>query len=318
MAEVIKVPDIGDFSDVEVIEVLVKPGERVQQESPLITLESDKAAMDIPSPMAGTVTELHLKAGDKVSKGDNILSLETTTTTDTPRDATPPQAAGSASYSADAPAPQPAQDKEKKAAKASSSYDTELLVIGAGPGGYSAAFRGADLGLKTTLVERHKTLGGVCLNVGCIPSKALLHAARIIRESEEAAECGITYSKAQTDIKKLRAWTKSVITKLTSGLDTLAKQRKVQVLNGTASFTGQHTVELHKEDNSKQTISFANAIIATGSRIIHLPIEPGDDRVLDSTSALLLQKVPQHMVVIGGGIIGMEMATVYSALRDQK
>ncbi|MGV0005091.1 MAG: dihydrolipoyl dehydrogenase [Candidatus Porifericomitaceae bacterium WSBS_2022_MAG_OTU9] len=178
----------------------------------------------------------------------------------------------------------------------------------------SSSSNAADLGLKTTLIERHQTLGGVCLNVGCIPSKALLHAAKIIRDSEEGLVCGIKLGKAQTDLKKLRAWTEQIIGKLTSGLGMLAKQRKVQVLHGSARFTGAHSVELSSADNKKQSISFANAIIATGSRIIHLPIEPDDSRILDSTSALLLEKVPKHMLVLGGGIIGLEMATVYSAL----
>jgi len=297
----VAVPDIGDFADVPVIEVLVAPGDTVAPEDSLVTLESDKATMDVPSPSAGTVSEIRVKVGDKVSQGTVLLDLEVVATAGASAPSPP---------SEEAPVPTPAAaDKPKTAPAASSDHDAQVLVIGSGPGGYTAAFRAADLGLKVTLVERYETLGGVCLNVGCIPSKALLHAARVVSETEEMADHGISFSAPKVDLPKLIAWKQEVVDKLTSGLGSLAKQRKVEVVTGVAKFTGSNSVAIDGRE-----ISFDNCIIAAGSSAVKLPFMPEDPRIIDSTGALSPDDVPGRFLVIGGGIIGLEMATVYHAL----
>jgi len=287
----IKVPDIGDFSDVDVIDVLVKAGDTVAVDDALITLESDKASMDIPSPQAGKVKELKIAVGDKVSEGTLVCVLES----------------GGAAVAAKPAAAAPV-------ASGPSDLQCEMLVLGAGPGGYTAAFRAADLGMKTVLVERWSTLGGVCLNVGCIPSKALLHAAKVIDESEDMGAHGIKFAKPEVDIDALRSWKDKVVGRLTGGLSGLAKQRKVQVVNGVGSFVDANHVEVVAEDGARTVVKFDKAVIAAGSEAVKLPFIPDDPRVIDSTGALALEDVPGRMLVIGGGIIGLEMATVYNSL----
>lgn len=304
------VPDIGDFKDVEVIDVLVKAGDSVEVDTPLITIETEKATMDVPSTAAGTVEALSVKKGDRVSKGALILSLAgaaapataAVKAEDKKSAATPPVAAPVA-----APTAAPVS-----AAAASGNYDFEVVVLGAGPGGYTAAFRAADLGMKVALIERWPTLGGVCLNVGCIPSKALLHAAKVIEEAHEMAEHGIVFGKPQIDIDKLRGFKNKVIGKLTSGLTGLAKQRKVEVITGAGKFVSPHELEV-TGDKGVRKVSFKNCIIAAGSEPVKLPGYPDDPRIIDSTGALELN-LPKRMLVVGGGIIGLEMATVYEAL----
>jgi len=302
----VAVPDIGDFADVPVIEVLVAPGDTVAPEDSLVTLESDKATMDVPSPAAGTVSEIRVKVGDKVSQGSVVLTMEAA------------EAASSADAQQsppieEAPAPTPAKAEEpaapSPAAPATGGPGSHVLVIGSGPGGYTAAFRAADLGLKVTLVERYPILGGVCLNVGCIPSKALLHAARVVAETEEMAEHGVSFSAPKVDLPKLIAWKQDVVDKLTGGLAGLAKQRKVEVVTGVAKFTGPNSVAVDARE-----ITFDNCIIAAGSSAVKLPFMPEDPRIIDSTGALSPDDVPGRFLVIGGGIIGLEMATVYHAL----
>ena len=299
----VKVPDIGDFKDVAVIEVLVKPGETVAVDTSLIIVESDKASMEIPSSHAGVVKDVTIKTGDKVSEGSTILVLETSdVTAPTPAAASPPVAAS--------PAP---------AAPSAASYggkadiDCDMLVLGAGPGGYSAAFRAADLGMTTVLVERYNTLGGVCLNVGCIPSKALLHTAAVIDEVKHLPDHGISFGAPQIDLDKLRAFKDGVIKKLTGGLAGMAKARKVEVLTGVGTFLDPCHLEVVSA-GGKKTVKFAKAIVAAGSQAVKLPFLPEDPRIVDSTGALQLKSIPKRMLVIGGGIIGLEMATVYSTL----
>src|SRR5438046_1621547 len=287
----VKVPDIGDFKDVEVIEVLVKPGDAVAKEQSLITLESDKGTMEIPSPGAGVVKELRIKLGDKVSQGSPILVLESARPQKRPA------------------APQPAPP----APSASADLECDIVVLGAGPGGYSAAFRAADLGLKTVLVERYPTLGGVCLNVGCIPSKALLHTAAVMDAARDLADHGITFGQPKLDLAKLRAFKDKVVGKLTGGLASMAKMRKVTVVQGVGTFLDKNRLQVEGKDGSK-TVRFASAIIAAGSQAAKLPFLPDDPRIVDSTAALELKGVPKKMLVIGGGIIGLEMGTVYSTL----
>ncbi len=291
----IKVPDIGDFKDVEVIEVLVKPGDTVAKEQSLISLESDKATMEIPAPQAGVVKEIKLKVGDKVSQGALILTMDSAPGVSPDRPAT---AVVSAPPS---PAPSPTV--------AASGFDFDVLVLGAGPGGYSAAFRAADLGLKTVLVERYPTLGGVCLNVGCIPSKALLHTAAVMDAARELAAHGVSFGEPKVDLAKLREFKGKVVGKLTTGLAGMAKARKVTVVQGVGQFTDPHTLDV-----GGKRIRFAQAIIAAGSQASGLPLLPSDPRIVDSTGALELRSQPKKMLVIGGGIIGLEMGTVYSTL----
>jgi dihydrolipoamide dehydrogenase len=304
----VKVPDIGDFSDVPVVSVLVAVGDTVAAEDPLIELESDKATMEVPSPAAGKVKELKVSEGDKVSEGSVILVLEAEGAEDAPTDA--PK---------EAPKEQPKAEAPKSVAatgSASGKGDVhgEVVVLGSGPGGYSAAFRAADLGKKVVLIERYASLGGVCLNVGCIPSKALLHAAKVISEAEEMGGHGISFSKPKIELDKLRGWKDSVVKQLTGGLAGLAKGRKVQVVNGYGRFTGPNMIEVEGDDG-KTTVSFDQCIIAAGSEPVKLPFVPHDDpRVIDSTGALELEDIPKRLLVLGGGIIGLEMATVYEAL----
>jgi dihydrolipoamide dehydrogenase len=313
----IKVPDIGDFKNIPVIEVLVKPGDAVRKEDPLITLESDKATMDVPAPQAGVVKELRVKTGDKVSEGSLILTLEAHDTAAAP---VPSAKAPAVAPAAKAPAeskpatPPPAATPVTPYTGPKGDIHAEVLVLGAGPGGYTAAFRAADLGKKVVLVERFPTLGGVCLNVGCIPSKALLHIAKVLTEAEEVAHAGVEFGKPKVDLARLRAWKTGVVGKLTKGLTGLAKQRKVQVVHGKGQFASPHALRVESPQGTK-AISFDHCIIAAGSSIARIPGFPyHDKRMIDSTSALEIPGVPKRLLVIGGGIIGLEMATVYDAL----
>ncbi|MFO1144039.1 MAG: dihydrolipoyl dehydrogenase [Amaricoccus sp.] len=294
MAIEVNIPDIGDFKDVPVITVFVKAGDTVKKDDPLVELESDKATMEVPSPAAGKVAGVVVKEGDRVSEGSLILTLEG-------------EGAGAAPK-AEAPTPAPAPR-----AAPTGDLHGEVVVLGSGPGGYTAAFRAADLGKKVVLIERDPTLGGVCLNVGCIPSKALLHAAKVISEAEEMGHVGVTFAAPQVDVDGLRGWKESVVKKLTGGLSGLAKGRKVTVVEGIGTFTGPNAIRVEGKDGSK-TVSFDQCIIAAGSEPVKLPFIPDDPRVIDSTGALELQGVPKRLLVIGGGIIGLEMATVYDAL----
>jgi dihydrolipoamide dehydrogenase len=339
----VRVPDIGDFDDVDVIDVHVKPGDTLAAEDPLITLETDKASMDVPAPQAGKVVSVALKAGAKVKAGDLILTLAPSEADAAARPAAPSRATGAGASTEASPAPAAGARTGRGSAEASvppaarggssssapprasapraadsavaakGSPGPRLVVIGAGPGGYTAAFRAADLGLEVTLVERWPTLGGVCLNVGCIPSKALLHAARVIEEAHAMGAHGLSFGKPQIDTLKLRNWKNSVVRQLTGGLDVLAKQRKVRVVRGTARFASAHQLEIDR-DGARETLDFDQCIIAAGSEPSVLPGTPSDPRIIDSTGALELDELPQRMLVIGGGIIGLEMATVYDAL----
>ena len=303
----IKVPDIGDFKEVEVIELLVKPGDTVKVDQSLITVESDKASMEIPCNQAGVVKELKVKIGDKVAEGSLLLMLETSA-------AAAPAAAPVAAATAQAPVTAPIAAPVAASFAGKADIECDTLVLGAGPGGYTAAFRAADLGQKVVLVERFASLGGVCLNVGCIPSKALLHAAKVITEAEEMSHFGVKMSKPQIELDALRGWKDSVIKKLTGGLSGLAKARKVQVVTGKAAFSSPHTLTVDTAEGSKQ-IAFRHAVIAAGSSVVKIPGFPYDDpRLIDSTGALELRQIPKRLLVIGGGIIGLEMACVYDAL----
>jgi len=314
----VKVPDIGDFKDVPIIEVFVKPGDAVKAEDPLITLESDKATMDVPSPAAGTVREVRVKLGDKVSEGSVILILKAAGAAASKPAAAPTAPAATPTAPAKAaPAPAP----EASSYSGAVDVECEMLVLGAGPGGYSAAFRSADLGLKTVLVERYPTLGGVCLNVGCIPSKALLHVAAIIDEAALLAEHGVGFAAPKVDLGKLLAWKNKVVGKLTGGLAGMAKMRKVEWVRGYGAFLDPHHVVVELTDGpaqdktgAKKVVRFEKAIIAAGSQSVRLPFVPDDPRIVDSTGALELPSVPKRMLVVGGGIIGLEMGTVYSTL----
>jgi dihydrolipoamide dehydrogenase len=308
------VPDIGNFDSVDVIEVLVKVGDVIAKEDSLITVESDKASMDIPSAVAGTVKELKVKVGDKVAKDSLILLLEglgagNQGLAEKPVDAIVATSNPAASSTIAAnPSPQPLVSSP-------SDMQTEVVVLGSGPGGYTAAFRAADLGKKVLLIERYSTLGGVCLNVGCIPSKALLHTAKVITEAEETAHHGVTFGKPNVDLEQLRNWkANDVVGKLTGGLSAMAKQRGVTVVQGIGNFTNPKQIAVTAADAMVTTVSFENAIIAAGSQATKFPGAPDDERIMDSTGALALADVPKRMLVIGGGIIGLEMGTVYDAL----
>ena len=306
----IKIPAIGDFKDVNVIEVLVKTGDRVEKESSLITLETDKATMDIPSPEAGVVKDILVKVGDIVNEGMLIMRVEAST------EAAPVAPAAPSPVNLTAPPASPISSTSNTAGEmgGAADMDAEVLVLGAGPGGYTAAFRAADLGKKVVLVERYASLGGVCLNVGCIPSKALLHAAKVITEAEEMSEHGISFSQPKIDIDKLRGWKESVVGKLTKGLTGLAKQRKVTTLQGIGKFESPHSLLVETTEGNKR-IAFKHCIIAAGSSVARIPGFPYEDpRLIDSTGALALADVPKRLLVIGGGIIGLEMACVYDAL----
>jgi dihydrolipoamide dehydrogenase len=315
----VRVPDIGDFSDVPIIEVHVAAGDVIAVDDPIVTLESDKATMDVPAPVAGTVASVPVAVGDTVSEGDVILSVAVAEA-----EAAPAAEEAQAAPAATAPAAQPAAPAAQPAAAApapaappsgkAADYEAEVLVLGSGPGGYTAAFRAADLGAKVVLVERYPSLGGVCLNVGCIPSKALLHAAKVIAETKEMAENGISFGEPTIDIDKLRGWKTDVVNRLTRGVGGLAKQRKVQVVTGVGTFSSPNTLDV-QTDGGTQMVSFENAIIAAGSESAKLPFIPHDDpRVITSTGALELPQIPERMLVVGGGIIGLEMAAVYHQL----
>jgi dihydrolipoamide dehydrogenase len=307
LAEIV-CPDLGNFADVEVIDVLVKPGDAIEVDTPLLTLETEKATLDVPATLAGTVREVLVATGAKVSKGTPLVRVESTAAAAV-QPATPE--AESARAAAAAPAPTPTA--APAAAEPQADREVQLLVLGGGPGGYTAAFRAADLGLKVTLVERWDTLGGVCLNVGCIPSKALLHAAKVIDEARAMASHGISFGEASIDVSKLRGWKQSVVNKLTGGLAALAKQRKVEIVHGVGRFLSPHVIEV-SQAGATQRIRFAQCIIAAGSEPVKLPFIPDDPRVIDSTGALELSETSGRLLVIGGGIIGLEMACVYAAL----
>ena len=307
----VKVPDIGDFDSVPVIELFVKVGDTLQVDDAIVTLESDKATMDVPSPVAGTVKEVLVQVGSKVGEGALLIKVE----------------AGAAATTAPAPAAAAAPVAAPVAAPTAATHaggadiECDMLVLGGGPGGYSAAFRAADLGLKTVIVERYATLGGVCLNVGCIPSKALLHVTAVLEETAHLADAGVSFAAPQIDVDKLRAHKEKVVGKLTSGLAGMAKGRKVDIVRGIGAFLDPHHLEVEVTDGSgqdktgsKKVVKFKQCIIAAGSAAVHLPFIPQDPRIVDSTGALELRFVPKKMLVIGGGIIGLEMATVYSAL----
>jgi dihydrolipoamide dehydrogenase len=318
----ILVPDIGDFDEVAVIELLVKPGDTVKAEQSLITVESDKASMEIPSSAAGVVKELKVKLGDKVKQGSVVLVLDATGAAGAPAPAPTPAPAPAPAAAAPAPAaPRAATAPAATAYAGAADLDCDVLVLGGGPGGYSAAFRAADLGLKVVLVERYATLGGVCLNVGCIPSKALLHVAAVMDEVSHMADLGVEFGRPVVNIEKLRGHKEKVIGKLTGGLAAMAKMRKVTIVRGYGSFVGPNHlgVELtqgsgQEKTGSKQVVAFKKAIIAAGSQAVRLPFMPEGPRVVDSTGALGLASVPKRMLILGGGIIGLEMGTVYSSL----
>ncbi len=313
----IKVPDIGDFKDVEIIEVLVSGGDSVDIEQPLITLESDKATMDVPSTHAGKVKQMHVNVGDRVSQGSVIATLEAAEAKAAEaREKKDGEEKAKRNGGGDGSAPARAAGPTTAAGEVAKGGDihAQVVVLGAGPGGYTAAFRAADLGLKTVLVERYPTLGGVCLNVGCIPSKALLHTAEVVNAVQAMGDHGVTYGAPKFDIKKLAGWKEKVVGQLTKGLAGLAKQRKVEVIHGVGRFESPNLMSVEGKDGTK-TISFDFAIIAAGSQATEIPPFPNDDpRMMDSTDALLLEDIPKRLLVIGGGIIGLEMATVYHAL----
>jgi len=311
MAESKKIllPDIGDFQNVDVIDVLVKVGDQIKKDDSLITLESDKASMDIPSPEVGVVEKVFIKVGDKVNKGDEILSITISNIKE----------------NIDNKEQNKKPDEPKKTPSIEASKETittdhacEVVVLGSGPGGYTAAFRAADLGKKVILIERYSTIGGVCLNVGCIPSKALLHSAKVITDAEETSQHGISFNKPEIDLEKIRQWkSKDVVGKLTMGLAHMAKQREVTILQGYGEFINPNQIEVTQEDGKKVGVQFENCIIAAGSQSIKMPGAPEDPRIMDSTGALELQDIPKRMLIIGGGIIGLEMGTVYDALGSQ-
>jgi dihydrolipoamide dehydrogenase len=318
----VKVPDIGDFKDVQIIEVLVKPGDVIAKDQSLITLESDKASMEIPSSHSGTVKELRVKLGDKVSEGTSVLLLAVS---DQAQLETRPTASIEQAQPLSSTSPVQAKPAEASAPAlhytGTVDHDCDMLVLGAGPGGYSAAFRAADLGMKVVLVERYATLGGVCLNVGCIPSKALLHVAAVMDEVKHFADIGVSFGAPSVDVNKLRAHKDKVIAKLTGGLTQMAKMRKVAVLRGYGAFVDSHHLQVEETAGSAQektgkamTVRFKQCIIAAGSQAVHLPFLPRDERIVDSTGALLLKTTPKRILIIGGGIIGLEMGTVYSTL----
>jgi dihydrolipoamide dehydrogenase len=329
----IKVPDIGDFKDVAIIEVLVKPGDTIKAEQSLITVESDKASMEIPSSSAGVVKEIKVKVGDTVNEGTVVLSLEADGAAAAAPSPSPAGAGegGAATSAAPAPAPSPqpspASGRGSEPAPVANTFagtvdlECDMLVLGAGPGGYSAAFRAADLGMKTVIVERYATLGGVCLNVGCIPSKALLHVASVMDEVKHFAALGVTFAEPTVDLPKLLGHKNKVVGKLTGGLSAMAKMRKVTVVRGYGNFLDPHHVQVDETTGSaqektgkSQTIRFKNCIIAAGSQSVRLPFLPDDPRIVDSTGALELRDAPKRMLIVGGGIIGLEMGTVYSTL----
>jgi len=305
----IKVPDIGNFDSVDVIEVLVKAGDTIVKEDSLITVESDKASMDIPSPQAGVVKEVKVKVGDKVAKDSLILLMAAAEV------ASEPAAESKKDEKTPTPVAAPILAPSPAVLVGNSDISTQVVVLGSGPGGYTAAFRAADLGLKVVLIERYATLGGVCLNVGCIPSKALLHTAKVITEAEETAAHGVSFGAPKIDLEALKSWkANDVVGKLTGGLAGMAQQRGVTIVNGVGKFTSPNQISVTAADGKITTIGFENAIIAAGSQAVKMPGAPDDERIMDSTGALKLDDIPKRLLVIGGGIIGLEMGTVYDAL----
>jgi dihydrolipoamide dehydrogenase len=316
LTEVI-VPDLGDFADVEVIEILVAVGDHIQAEDSLITVESDKASMEIPSSSTGIVKELKLSLGDNISTGSLILMLQESAESTEDASSAAPVVSTESNPSENKPASSATADSAPIASHYSGDVDkkAQVVVLGSGPGGYTAAFRAADLGLKVILIERYSTIGGVCLNVGCIPSKALLHTAEIINEAKESAKHGVSFGEPDIDIDKVRANKEGIIKRLTGGLGQLAKQRKVEVVYGYGKFTSAYSIEVVADNGDSTVIGFEHCIVAAGSRVTKLPFIPWDDpRVMDSTDALELEEVPEKLLIVGGGIIGLEMATVYDAL----
>jgi dihydrolipoamide dehydrogenase len=313
----ITVPDIGNFDSVEVIDIIVKVGDTIKKEDPLITLESDKASMDIPSTHEGKVTSINLKVGDKVKQGSNILVIELNESSEKSQKAETPKEVKSETK-ADIKKESPPEITSQAVTKKSdvvSTHETEVVVLGSGPGGYTAAFRAADLGKKVILIERYGTLGGVCLNVGCIPSKALLHTAKVITEAEETAEHGVSFGPPDINLEKIRHWkAHNVVGKLTQGLSAMAKQRQVTVIQGVGEFTTSHQIKVTKADGQTETIGFEHCIIAAGSQSTKFPGVKDDPRIMDSTGALELKDIPKRFLIVGGGIIGLEMGTVYDAL----
>ena len=316
----ITVPDIGNFDSVEVIDVIVKIGDMIKKEDSLITVESDKASMDIPSTYEGKVTAINLKVGDKIKQGSNILVIELTEPSDKPQKAenkTEIKTEVKVEEKKEASPQAPSQTITKKS-DVTSTHETEIVVLGSGPGGYTAAFRAADLGKKVMLIERYGTLGGVCLNVGCIPSKALLHTAKVITEAEETAQHGVTFGKPKIDLEKIRHWkANDVVGKLTQGLSAMAKQRQVNVIQGVGEFTTSHQIKVTKADGQIETVGFEHCIVAAGSQATKFPGVKDDPRIMDSTGALELKEIPKRLLIVGGGIIGLEMGTVYDALGSQ-
>ena len=313
----ITVPDIGNFDSVEVIDIIVKVGDTIKKEDPLITLESDKASMDIPSTHEGKVTSINLKVGDKVKQGSNILIIELNESVEKPQKAETPKEIKSetkAGIKKESP-PEITSQAVTKKSDVVSTHETEVVVLGSGPGGYTAAFRAADLGKKVILIERYGTLGGVCLNVGCIPSKALLHTAKVITEAEETAQHGVSFGPPDINLEKIRHWkANDVVGKLTQGLSAMAKQRQVTVIQGVGEFTTSHQIKVTKADGQTETVGFEHCIIAAGSQSTKFPGVKDDPRIMDSTSALELKDIPKRFLIVGGGIIGLEMGTVYDAL----
>ena len=309
----ITVPDIGNFDSVEVIDVIVKIGDTIKKEDSLITVESDKESMDIPSTHEGKVTKIDLKVGDKVKQGSNILVIELSGLSDKPQKVEN-KTETKETAKKEAPSQAPSETIAKKP-DVTSTHETEVLVLGSGPGGYTAAFRAADLGKKVVLIERYSTLGGVCLNVGCIPSKALLHTAKVITDAEETAAHGVTFGKPNIDLEKIRNWkSNDVVGKLTQGLGAMAKQRQVSVVQGEGEFTTPHQIKVTKADGQIETVGFEHCIIAAGSQSTKFPGVKDDPRIMDSTGALELKDIPKRLLIVGGGIIGLEMGTVYDAL----
>ena len=309
MAELkkIHIPNIGDFDSVEVIEVMVKVGDKINIEDSLITVESDKASMDIPSPASGLIKSIDIKVGDEVKEGSLILSIDS-------------EIEDSSGEKAPEEKKQATQKKEVQPAPQGDKSDEEydVAVLGSGPGGYTAAFRAADLGLKVALVERYTTIGGVCLNVGCIPSKALLHTAKVITDAEDTATHGVSFTQPKIDLEQLRNWkSNKVVKKLTMGLSQMAKQREVEVIEGEGKFASPNQIIVNLKDGTKKTIGFKSAIIAAGSQSSKIPNTPDDERIMDSTGALELRDIPKKLLIIGGGIIGLEMGTVYDALGSE-
>ncbi len=323
-AREVRVPALGDYKDVPVIEVLVKVGQAIAENDALVTLESDKATMDVPAPFAGVVRELRVKVGDRVAEG-TVLALvvagaDAGAVTVPPAPASaptpappPPEAAGRSGDTVRMPRPPAVEAAAAGGSEPAADVFFPLVVLGAGPGGYTAAFRAADLGLKVGLIERSPTLGGVCLNVGCIPSKALLHAAKVIEDAESMAGAGISFGPPQIDLDRLRAWKHRIVSRLTSGLNALAKQRKVEILRGEARFVSPHRLSISGEGGTR-VVGFEQCIVAAGSEPVRMPGAPDDPRIIDSTGALELASRPQRLLVVGGGIIGLEMACVYGAL----